>query len=244
MQNMGPLTEKSSSSLLPQWMSVAAPHSTCHVVLTVCTGTHSSAPVGATSLEGTSVHVWMTSSMSFHALPRPHRSFWTPAAFSWEVSPSASTRHRPLSRPRSTASTRCASAPAARSTSPRQRAPPPARPWAISACGADLRAAAVMGNEGRGGLRHLLGRRLEHAAPTAASGLLLKMFEELQPEQLCKIRKYQRTFPQTFYQAPAFIFLLKHLCRRHVTVYKERKQNCPVTNKSPSSEVITFVKLW
>lgn len=60
-----------------------------------------------------------------------------PAPYSWEASPLASTRPPPP-RPHGTRTyTRCASAPAGRSTSLPPGAAPPARPWATSACGAD-----------------------------------------------------------------------------------------------------------
>lgn len=107
--------------------------------------THLSAAVGDTSLQGTSGDViWMTSSMPLDIFPP--RYFSTPTPFSWGVSRSASTRRRLLRLPRNRLSTRCASAPAARSTSLLQRVAPPARPWATSASGADLGAASAIGD--------------------------------------------------------------------------------------------------
>lgn len=66
------------------------------------------------------------------------RFSWTPAAFSWATSHLVSTRRRPLRPLGVTPFTRCVSAQVVRSTCRQQRAAPPARPWATSACGADL----------------------------------------------------------------------------------------------------------
>ena len=78
---------------------------------------------------------WLTGASGVFSLPdssrRQHRAAGQPPARRLHgVSPG-----RP---PTSSPCTRCASAPAARSTSPPPRAAPPARPWATSASGADL----------------------------------------------------------------------------------------------------------
>lgn len=61
-----------------------------------------------------------------------------PTPFSWVASRSASTQCLPAVPPRIKWYMSCACVPAARSTFLLQRAPPPARPWATSASGADL----------------------------------------------------------------------------------------------------------
>lgn len=112
----------------------------CHILFTDC---HLSELVMHPSLQGTSgdLNDFQHVSDVF-----PPRYFWMPTPFSWVASHSASTQRHPASPPRNRPYTRCASAPAARSTSLLQRAAPPARPWATSASGADLGAASLIGD--------------------------------------------------------------------------------------------------
>lgn len=88
------------------------------------------------------LHFWILALLWFHTqlllLLLFPRFSWTPAAFSWATSRLVSTRRRPLRPLGVTPFTRCVSAQVVRSTCRQQRAAPPARPWATSACGADL----------------------------------------------------------------------------------------------------------
>lgn len=87
--------------------------------------------------------VWLPVLLTFFS----SRFSLMPTAFGWKTSRLASTPRPPESPSGSRLCTRCASAPAARPTFLQLRAFPPARPWAASAFGADLRAACRDGEQ-------------------------------------------------------------------------------------------------